>query len=254
MREPTSSDDMVIYSHLFRISDPVTQALLIAIFGLLWIAFRRYRTGLAFIAFGALWVTACATPAFAGFLRYGLESQYPAQTAMAYPTADAIVVLGGGPLPPLRAANNAPQLAHTRLGFAWLLYKAGRAPLILVSGGDGSAIAMSRRLVEFGAPTSAIRIESHSANTYQNAELSAAILKTEGRNHILLVTSPDHMPRAMASFDEQGLYVIPAPSNDRHSTLDTRNPWSPRRAVLQISSGVLHEYIGLVVYKIRGQA
>jgi uncharacterized SAM-binding protein YcdF (DUF218 family) len=245
---------MVIYSDVFSVSAPIAQALLLAAIGLFWLLLRYYRAGTAFIALGVLWLTACATPAFAGLLLSGLERQYPPQPAADYRTADAIVVLGGNTLPSIKSADNASKLATTRLGFALLLYKSRRAPIIVLSGGGGSALAMLRRLQEFGVPATAIRVDARSTNTYQNAKFSAAILEEEGLHRILLVTSPKHMPRSKASFEEQGLEVIPAASNEKHLKLDSSAQWWPHPSILHLSERILHEYIGLYAYKIRGWA
>jgi uncharacterized SAM-binding protein YcdF (DUF218 family) len=242
---------MIVPAQLLRISEPVTQGLLLAVIGLLWLILRRHRLGITFIGLGLLWVTACATPAFAGLLLRGLEQKYPPQSVDTYPVVDAIVVLGGGRLPPLGDAGNPKQLATTRLGFAMLLYADKRAPMIVLSGGEGSAIAMNRRLQEFGVPAAALRTDSRSLNTYQNAEFSTALVKREGLQRILLVTSPDHMPRSVISFEGLGLEVIPAADDERHPRLDLPKPWLPQPSVLRLSERILHEYIGLCVYKIR---
>lgn len=245
---------MIVPAQLLRVSEPVTQGLFLAVIGMLWLSLSRRFIGIAFIGLGLLWVTACATPAFADLLLRGLEQQYPPRPVNTYPAADAIVVLGGGRIPPLRDVGNAKQLATTRLGYAMLLYADKRAPMIVLSGGDGSAIAMNRRLQEFGVPAVALRTDSRSLNTYQNAEFSAALLKSEGLHRILLVTSPDHMPRSVISFEGLGLEVIPAADDERHPKLDLPTPWLPRSSVLRLSERILHEYIGLCVYKIRGWA
>lgn len=245
---------MLIYGHMFRISDPITQALFLILIGLIWLMLRRRRVGVLFIALGVLWTTLCATPAFANLLSRGLDQQYASRSADMYPVADAIVVLGGGQLPLLRDVDNPGQLVTTRLGFATLLYRDKRAPIVLLSGGKGSAIHMSRRMQELGVPDSAILTDTHSLNTYQNAKFSTAILKAKGARRILLVTSPDHMQRSLASFDSLGLDVIPAVSTETHPRQSLSLRWWPRPATLLLSERVLHEYIGFLAYVLRGWA
>lgn len=245
---------MLIHGHMFRVSDPITQALFLALIGLVWLIFRRHRVGMAFIALGVLWTILCATPAFASLLSRGLDQQYVSQPADMYPVVDAIVVLGGGRLPLLRDTDNPEQLATTRLGFAILLYRDKRAPVVLLSGGEGSAISMSHRMQKFGVPDSALLTDTRSLNTYQNAEFSTAILKAKGAQRILLVTSPDHMQRSLASFGKQGLDVVPAISADKQAKRNPEFSWWPHPAVLRLSERILHEYIGYYAYKARGWA
>ena len=146
-------------------------------------------------------------------------------------------------------------MATTRVGFGYLLYKAGKAPIILLSAGSGGAQRMAAMLEQQGVPQSALRIESRSSNTYENAVYSSQMLANENLQRILLVTSPIHMLRATASFRKQGLEVIPAPA--RNSLSVNKSPaaaWWPQRSVLWISHHILHEYIGLGVYVLSGKA
>lgn len=242
-------------SYFFNLSHPVAQALLLAGVGLLCIMARRYRTGLCMIALVPVWLTLCATPAFATALQRTLTNQYPAQTASTYPSADAIVILGGERDPQqTRWDDEDADIAASRVGFGYLLFKANRAPVVLLSGGEGDALRMAGMLEQQGVPADALHVESESRTTYENARNSAVILQQRGIHRILLVTSAAHMPRAVASFEKQGLDVIPAPAMTPLSKHPVRELWAPRRAVLWNASQAIHEYIGLWVYRLRGWA
>lgn len=147
-------------------------------------------------------------------------------------------------------------MATTRVGFGYLLYKAGKAPIILLSGGSGGAQRMAAMLEQQGVPPSALRIEGRSSNTYENALYSSHMLADEKLRRILLVTSPMHMPRAIASFRKQGLEVIPASARTSPAAkpLLATDKWWPQRAVLWLNHHILHEYIGLAVYVLSGRA
>ncbi|MGO4703732.1 YdcF family protein [Dyella sp. 2RAB6] len=237
------------------ISHPITQAWLLGAIGLLCLVARRYRLGLGVAAMAPLWLLLCATPAFAHGLQRWLEEQYVTQPAVDYPKADAIVVLGGEALADEKESwrdEGGDAVANSRVGFGYLLFRAGRAPLVLLSG-EGDAARMATMLERQGVPATAVRQEGTSRTTYENARNSAALLRGEGARTILLVTSPGHMPRAAASFEKQGFQVIPAPA----LLPPVRVPgsdWEPRRAVLWDASHTLHEYIGLWVYRLRGWA
>ncbi|SFS08169.1 Uncharacterized SAM-binding protein YcdF, DUF218 family [Dyella sp. OK004] len=242
-------------SYFFNLSHPIAQALLLAGVGLLCVMARRYRTGLCVIALVPVWLTLCATPAFASALQRTLTNQYPAQAASTYPSADAIVILGGERDPQqARWDDEDADVAASRVGFGYLLFKAKRAPVVLLSGGEGDALRMAGMLEHQGVPVNALHVESRSRTTYENARNSAAILRQGEIHRILLVTSAEHMPRAVASFEKQGLEVIPAPAMMPLSKHPVRDLWAPRRAVLWNASQAMHEYIGLWVYRLRGWA
>ncbi len=99
--------------------------------------------------------------------------------------ADVLIVLGGGPDErPARAAE---------------LYKAGAAPLVLVSGFGDYEVSM-RILKKDGVPESAIFGESRSISTLENARFSIPLLRQKGARRVILVTSWYHSRRAMACF------------------------------------------------------
>lgn len=245
-------------SYFYDLCYPTSQTLILSILGLLLWINRRYRTGIAFLAVGLAWLIVCATPAFTAWLAWGFEHRYPPRDAMSYPKVDAIVVIGGdNPLGEQRDWDDEEgPMATTRVGFGYLLYKAGRAPIVLLSAGAGGAQRMATMLEQQGVSQSALRIETRSSNTYENAAYSSPMLADENLHRILLVTSPMHMPRAAASFRKQGLEVIPAPT--RNSLPVNPSPaahkWWPQRSVLWVSHHILHEYIGLWVYQLTGRA
>jgi uncharacterized SAM-binding protein YcdF (DUF218 family) len=177
-----------------------------------------------------------------------------------------VIVLGGF----MRTANAAHPRgefndAADRLMQAFRLYKAGKAPLILVSGGDvpmfGKGIQTESEsarsiLEEWGVPESAILVETRSKDTEENAFFSRELLAQRGIHRALLVTSASHMPRAFATFRKLGLDVLPSPAD--YSTGwpagDLPFQFLPGPDALNDSARALREYVGLLVYRIRGWA
>lgn len=105
--------------------------------------------------------------------------------------ADAIVVLGGEPLArPLEAAR---------------LYKEGVATRVFVTGA-GDAGECKRVLMGAGVPAKAITLENKSTTTYSNATLLKPFLEEAKVRSALIVTSPFHTRRALATFRK----VIPS--------------------------------------------
>ena len=244
---------MTLVEQLARLSHPALQAALLAILGLFCLR-RHRRIAIALLSLATLWIWLCSTPAFASWLRHGLERPYAQTKAAAYPKADAIVVLGGGTLPRSGTAWGIDDTDEptTRLGFGLRLFRNSRAGTMLLSGGD-QALKMTRKLQEQGVPASALITEDASTNTHQNALYSAIILKRKKLQRILLVTSGIHMPRAMANFKRQGLTVIPAPVFDPdEGSWQIAHSWWPKRTALGLSTDCLREYLGLWVYRLCG--
>jgi uncharacterized SAM-binding protein YcdF (DUF218 family) len=189
------------------------------------------------------------------------------------PTADAIVVLGGGtesaqhPRPVVEVNS-----AGDRILYAAQLYKEGKAPAILLSGGNitwlsGRSMTPADEMAEILAltdiPKEDIWLQPKSQNTYEDAFYSCQMLKEQGIRRVLLVTSAMHMPRSVALFEHQGIEVIPAPVDytvtesgwQNLVTLDLQaTPVNllPNASSLSLTTNVLKEYIGLLVYGLRG--
>ncbi len=189
------------------------------------------------------------------------------------PTEAAIVVLGGGtdaqqyPRPDVEVNG-----AGDRVIYAARLYKQGKAAHILLSGGNITwlqtrastpASEMANLLSLMDVPADALWIQDQSQNTHEDALYSSRMLKEKGISTVLLVTSAMHMPRSLALFRAQGIDAIPAPTDfsvtqadwDDLTRLDIRNQLInlvPTAGNLDATSGALKEYLGMIVYALRG--
>lgn len=172
-------------------------------------------------AAGLLWLWLWATPVASDALRATLERQATARLVEDGPAGDVIVVLGGSiaaARPPARPYADL-HAASDRLWHAARLFHAGKAPLVLVSGGawfpglESEAPAMRAFLQALGVPAQAVLLEGASANTAQNAGRSADILRARNLRRVILVTSALHMPRARRAFERAGIAVTPAPTD-----------------------------------------
>ena len=187
------------------------------------------------------------------------------------PTADAIVLLGGATksaFPPRPAVDLSEE--GDRVLYAAQLYREGKAPVVIASGGRidwrGGGLAessdMADILVNLGVPNSAILQDSKSLNTYQNAVNVRQIMQERGIRRVLLVTSAMHMPRSLQIFQRQGIEAIPAPTDFLITQQEINEPSSSPQATLlnlvpdadrlQNTTRALKEYIGTVVYHLRG--
>jgi uncharacterized SAM-binding protein YcdF (DUF218 family) len=196
-------------------------------------------------------------PVMSHWLASQIENQFPQVPIAAVPHAQAMVVLGGAVSPPMRGQTEIDlKSGADRVWYAARLFHAGKAPLVLLSGGGdlehqafSEARAMAVFLQDLGVPAQAIALEETSRNTRQNAAFSAALLKARGIEHILLVTSALHMPRALALFKAQGLQVTPAPTDfvASHDPPSDLQAWLPDAGALNGSALAMKELVGLWV-------
>lgn len=241
---------------------PLTVSLLLGLLALVFFWLRHWKTAslLAVSAVGGLWVA--GTPAFSYMLSSSLERQHPFQKAEAHSGADVIVVLGGGlsgASPPRRPEFDMGAAAD-RVWHAAALYHAGKAPRILATGGgqpgakqiDAEAVAMAQMLKTLGVPRAAIVLEDKSRNTHENARFSRPLLEKMGARRALLVTSAQHMPRALRTFSIHlagtGMTLIPAATDFEAlpNTLHKVGRWFPDAGSLAVTSSSVKEYIGLM--------
>src|SRR4028118_177946 len=185
------------------------------------------------------------------------------------PTADAIVVLGGATksaFPPRPAVDLSEE--GDRVLYGAQLYREGKAPLVIASGGRinwrGSGPSESSDMAEImktlGVPTSAILQDPTSLNTHQNAVNVKKIMKERGIRRVLLVTSAMHMPRSLKIFQRQGIEAIPAPTDFLVTQHDIEESTNSTEAIvlnllpdsdrLDKTTRALKEYIGTVVYRL----
>lgn len=246
---------------------PLGLSCLLIILGLI---FRRRRWQRVSLVLALLLLFAGGNRLVALALARSLEWRYLPQPDL--PSAEVIVVLGGGAL---AAQYPRPMVevdsAGDRLIYAAHLYRLGKSSHLLLCGGslewlpDSEILAedMQRFLEEFGVPSQALWLETTSRNTYENAVNARAFLQTKGIHRIILVTSAAHMPRSVALFEKQGFEVIPAPTdftvtqasweNLTHASAGTFIlSMLPGAENLSITTRMLKEYLGMLIYRLNG--
>ena len=239
---------------------PLSQALLFSVLALIMLIFRAFRSAgfLLFLAVGWLWL--CSTAVFADWLIGTLENPYRPKALSVSPEADAILVLGGA----TRGDTHFSSLGDLnqqadRLVHAVRLFKAGKAPAIVLSGGARpgarpEAQLMAETLAVMGVPENVVITEEASRDTHENALYSKTILEARGIDRILLVTSAYHMRRAEAVCTAQGFDVIPSPTDYQRLVAPPLIPrWLPTADDLDRSTRAIHEYVGYFAYGFRGR-
>jgi len=239
----------------------LTTGLLLVAFFLVWWGRKRLAAAFLLLVLSILWFS--SMPVTAAWLAASLERQFLPVPVAQSPAADAIVVLGGGvgvAVPPRLypdLKSEADRVMH-----AARLFSAGKAPWVIVSGGSipfmgpkaPESNAMRVLLRDWGVPDSAILLDSVSQNTRENALQVQRILRQRGLHKILLVTSAQHMRRALAVFAAAGIDAIASPTDyeevgqAEHTLLD----WLPDASSLDRTTRALKEYLGYAVYRWRG--
>jgi uncharacterized SAM-binding protein YcdF (DUF218 family) len=163
------------------------------------------------------------------------------------PRAAAIVVLGAAQYDGRPSAIYVARLEH-----AVDLYRAGVAPLLVVTGGkepgdrytEGGTGA--RWAVAHGVPAAHVLAEEQSRTTYQNlAGARRVLLRQPGvgaRPRVVVVSDPFHMFRAVAQAERLGLRAYPSPTRT--------SPLSASKVRLTVS--VLREDLAIGGYLVTG--
>jgi uncharacterized SAM-binding protein YcdF (DUF218 family) len=232
---------------------------LLLVAGLLVILRRRFAATLSlFLAIVVLMIA--SSPLSLILYRQHERNYLPVPIAQS-PIVGAIVVLGGDIGLPLTPRINS-EIGGNRALHAFRLFTANRSKLIIISGGnvfpqngiEPEAYYTSELLKEWGIPSEAILIEGRSRNTYENAIETKKLLQARQIDKILLVTSAFHMPRALATFRTAEINAIPSPSS--YSIVNYSRPrileWIPSLGNLGRMQAVIHEKLGILVYKYRG--
>jgi uncharacterized SAM-binding protein YcdF (DUF218 family) len=255
---------MIVYNLLLRLVYPTGLCVVLLLLGVLLRKRPRWSRAAFGAGIGVLLV--CGNGWVAEALTKSLEWRF--LPAAELPPAECIVVCSGGVVPKVlpRPTIELGEEAD-RVFYAAHLYKAGKAPLVVCTGGivPGStrqspyAQDMAAALEFLGVPGEAIVTEAGSRNTYEHARNLYPLLKQRKVKRLLLVTSALHMPRAFGTFKRgcPDIEIIAAPTD----FLITKQPqrWFkevaaivPTAANLYLFDKAAHEYIGLAYYKLRG--
>ena len=234
----------------------------IGIAGLALMALRWRRTGrtLTIASFAALVVLGLSP--LGHVLTHALEVRFP-KWHEGGRAPDGIVVLGGALSPKLSQLHDEPVIGNDAgriLAMARLARTYPQARIVY-SGGDGTLRARDGAEADyvlplldlFGIARDRVVLEPRSRNTAENAAFSKELVKPKPGERWLLVTSAQHMPRAIGSFRQAG-FAVEAYPTDWHTELKYRY-----RPGLDIVGGLARldsaaaEWTGLAAYWLTGR-
>jgi uncharacterized SAM-binding protein YcdF (DUF218 family) len=228
---------------------------LLALIGLL-IARRFHRSGMLLSWCGVCGALILAVPLIGGTMLIALEQNLPVTPPDDAPP-QAIVVLAADIMRD-GAAREPPQpglLSLERLRAAAAVFHRTGLPILISGGplyeGDASlATVMAYTMVhDFQVP---VRWEEDvSRDTWENAHMSATILRAQGISSIYLVTHAWHMRRAIRAFADTGITVTAAPTRLDYLPNSWAKALVPDSSAWRLSLYALHEWIGSLYYALR---
>jgi uncharacterized SAM-binding protein YcdF (DUF218 family) len=210
-------------------------------------------------AVGVLLLYCSSVPIVGDSLLKTLEDRFPRIEVRDCPPADAIVVLSGM-LHKSRGNSGTLEWGEgvDRFEQGLALMKAGKAPLIIFTGGrlpwanqqltEGQELrtaALAR-----GIPAEAIIVTGEVGNTADEANVVRKIAEERKLRRIILVTTAWHLPRAEYLFRTRGVPVIPFPA-DYYTTYDeatTALDFLPQAGALGNTETALRETYGRLYY------
>ena len=241
---------------------PSNFLILLGLIGVALMATRLRRAGLRLAIACLVLLAAAGLFPLGAVLGHALESRFPPWEP-ASGTPAGIVVLGGGILPELSRQYGQP-IVNADAGRIVAMAKLARAfpnARIIYTGGDASlrgdrpaeAQFLAPLLDSFGIARDRVTLESRSRNTAENAAFTKDIARPKTGERWLLVTSAQHMPRAVGCFRRAGFAVDAYPVAWR--TGRTLSYW-PGLGVgnnLARLDSAVSEWIGLIAYWLTGR-
>ncbi|MFA6265845.1 MAG: YdcF family protein [Pseudolabrys sp.] len=245
---------------------PSNLILLIGLAGVALLLARRRRAGLGLVVASVVLLLIAGVSPLGAVMTRILEDRFPpwspsAEVARGAP--DGIVVLGGGLTSVVgrqsdRAGVNADGERVIAIARLARQYPQAR---IIYAGGDASLTGSRRAeadylgplLDDFGVPRARVALETRSRNTAENAAFSKDVANPKPGERWLLVTSAQHMPRAIGCFRQAGFAVEAYPvawQTGRHLRL---TPSLDVSRNLERFDRATSEWIGLVVYWATGR-
>jgi uncharacterized SAM-binding protein YcdF (DUF218 family) len=237
-----------------------SSALLIALIigvALLWSSYAR--AGRRIVAAATLALLVGGLSPLGHALMLPLEDRFPPTDLSSGKDPVGIIVLGGAQDMLVSAARSTTALTEAGERYLEAAVLARRFPdaRVVFSGGGGGVLydraseteGAAGMFAGLGIAPERVLLEGRSRNTFENAQFTKELVKPEQGQRWLLVTSANHMPRAMGCFRKVGFAVEPWPVDDR-----TRGHEDLTRFFDKVSSGLrrvdlaTRQWAGLVAY------
>jgi len=219
---------------------------------LLWMT-RWQKTGKVFFSLSWLLLLLLSLQPVADHLLRPLESEYPTYQVEGHTPVKFVVVLGGGYTynPDWAPRSNLFGNSLPRVTEGIRIYRSNPGSKMIFTGAQAmsnpvSSAAVAGKVAEsLGVPESDIILLDKPRDTQQEAQQVKTLI---GEQPFVLVTSANHLPRALIFFRQQGLNPVPAPANQL--AIDSPlNPWEkalPQALFLSHSERAWYETLGRI--------
>jgi uncharacterized SAM-binding protein YcdF (DUF218 family) len=237
--------------------------LIVLIFGtlLLYRGKDGGRTGRFLITSAVLFYWIASTPITAVALVRLWSTDYPpVETPAQARGASAIVVLGAG-METYRSRGDlfeaSPREDALRMMEAARVYRVLDHPWVIVTGGLGSeryteAARMAGELRAMGVPDDRIVVEAKATNTHEHAVYVPPLLRERQVQQFVLVTSRQHVDRALRVFHKAGLDPIPSSPEAYVIHSGPLEYLLPSDSALLASEELFYDKGAMVYYWLRG--
>lgn len=222
---------------------------------------RRWRRKRALGAAGLVILLLTSTGTVSNALVWSLEHAPITPVYRDDVAYDAVVLLGGVVDEAVTQESGQPSYNENveRVVMTHRLLRDGKARYAIISGGTvearyaahGEAAQLAKQLEDWGIAKDRIIIEDRSMNTRENALFSQRIAAERGFRRVAIVTSAFHMPRSMDCFRAVGMEVDGYRVDFRARSAVGLEPL-PRAVHLAISTAMLRELFGRVIYRAQG--
>lgn len=240
-----------------------SMVIMLAIIGGAMLAMRPHwtRSGKRLFVLGLVGLLVCGVSPLGLILISVLEERFPRSDLDKGGPIAGIIILGGAEdsnVPPEKELANLNDAAERMTEGAALALRLRTLPVVF-TGGNANLIkdappeadVARRLLIALGIDERRIMLETRARDTFENAQLTKALLNPKPGDRWLLITSAWHMPRSMGSFRKSGFDVEAWPVDYR-----ALRPFTPD---LNIAEGlrrmdyIFKEYVGLLAYYLSGR-
>lgn len=243
-----------MYSFINYLLAPSNVIILLFVAGCVLFFAKRLRKAARYLLYGAVvFYLVFATGPVSFWLLGKLEYKYPyLKDTTALRDVEYIVVLAAYAdddqnLPLSSRVNGS---AAFRLMEAVKIHREIPESKIIISGSERVAGVMKEVLVSLGMNETFILTDNGASNTSGSAQ---NVRKMVGEKRVVLVTSAGHMPRSMMVFRKAGMEPIPAPTDYLTFKNYMAISYLPSPLHLQNSDLAVHEYVGILWYRLRGR-
>ncbi|MBI5009607.1 MAG: YdcF family protein [Bacteroidia bacterium] len=236
--------------------NPVLILYVLLIISSVLLLYKRKRAGKTIVSLALFWFIIISTPFLPTYMIKSLESKYSQITDSTIAKIKGpcdIIILGGGHTDDkkLTPNNQLTLQAQSRLVEGIRIHRLIPGSRIILSGSQGrsevpQAIVLYRTALLLGIDSSSMSIQTIPSNTRQEA---VEYVKNFGtKNNLILVTSANHMKRAVMLFQNAGLNPTASPTDFilKYGSQKRYFRIIPDSTYIGMLESSLHEYIGIL--------